>query len=78
MASVVPCILVHWVLKGFGFPWDDSSELGVNLGSLDKVLAHKTIECFDETVAQDVRVTCNGRRLDSVWGGAQFRSLAQH
>jgi hypothetical protein len=49
--SVVPYVVVHWVWKLFGFPWDDSSELGVNLSSLDKVLACKTIECLDESVA---------------------------
>jgi hypothetical protein len=48
---VVPCVAGHWVWKLFGYPWDVSIELGINFSSLDKVLAYKTIERFDETVA---------------------------
>ena len=64
--------------KLFGFPWDDSGELGVNFSSLDKVLAYKTIEGLDEAVAMDVAVARNCPRLDGAWGGAEFGSLAQH
>ena len=47
----MPCVIVLRVRKLLGFPWDNASELGVNLSLLDKVLAYKTIERLDETVA---------------------------
>ncbi len=74
----MPRIIVHRVRKLFWFPWDDSGEFGVNFSSLDKVLAYKTIERLDESVAQYVTVACNCRGLDDAWGRAEFRSLAQH
>lgn len=64
--------------KLFWFPWDDSGESRVNFGSLDIVFAYKTIERFDESVAQDVAVAGNCLGLDHVWGRAELRSLAQH
>ncbi len=74
----MPCVAVHWVWKLFGFPWDDTGEFRVNLSSLDKVLAYKTIEHLDESVAKDVAVGCNSPGLDLLRGGAKFWDLAQH
>ena len=76
--SVVPCVVVHSVRKLFGFPRDNTGEFRVNLSSLDKVLANKTIERLDESVAKDVTVSCNSPWLDLVRGGAKFWGLAQH
>jgi hypothetical protein len=77
--SVVPCVVVHSVRKLFGFPRDNTGEFGVNLSSLDKVLANKTIERLDESVAKDVTVSCNSPWLDLVRGGAKFGVLlAEH
>ncbi len=76
--SVVPCVVVRSVRKLFGFPRDNTGEFGVNLSSLDKVLANKTIERLDESVAKDVTVSCNSPWLDLVRGGAKFWGLAQH
>ena len=64
--------------KLFGFPWDDTGEFGVNLSSLDKVLAYKTIERLDKSVAKEVAVGCNRPGFDLVRGGAKFWGLAQH
>ncbi len=75
---VVPCVVVHWARKLFGFPWDNTCEFGVNLSSLDKVLAYKTIEHLDESVPKDVAVGCNRPGLDLVRGGAKFWGLAQY
>lgn len=72
------CIIVRRVRKLFRFPWTDSSELGVNLSLLDIFFAHKTIERFDETVAEEIAVPGHDRWLDDVWGGTEFRSLAEH
>ena len=69
--------------KLFRFPWDNSSEFGVNFSSLDKVLAHKTIERLDDSKAQDIAVARNCLGLDDMRSWAEFRSaqlggLAQH
>ena len=64
--------------KLFGFPWDDSSEVRVNLSSLYKVFAYKTIERLDESLAEEVTIACNCLGLNDVWGRAKFWSLAQH
>ena len=66
------------MLKLFGFPRDDSSELGVVFSLLDKVPAYKTIERFDESVAKEVAVSRYRPWHDETWGGAEFGSLAQH
>jgi len=66
------------VRKLFRFPWDNSSEFGVNFSSLDKVLAHKTIERLDDSKAQDIAVARNCLGLDDMRSWAEFRSLAQH
>ena len=75
---VVICIIIRRVRKLFGFPWTDSGELGVDLSLLDIFFAYKTIERFDETVAEEIAVLGHDLRLDDVWGGAEFRSLAEH
>ncbi len=74
----MPCVLVHRVRKLLGFPWDNTREFRVNLTSRDKVLAYKTIERLDKSVAKDVAVGCNRPGLDLVLCGAKFCSLAQH
>ena len=74
---VVSCVVVRGVRKLFGFPWDDSSEVGVNLSSLYKVFAYKTIERFDEPMAEEVAVICDCLGLDYIGGRAEFWSLAQ-
>ena len=58
--------------------WDNTGEFGVNLSSLDKVLAYKTIEHLDKSVAKEVAVGCNRPGFDLVRGGAKFWGLAQH
>ena len=63
--------------KLFGFPRDDSGELGVVFSLLDKVPAYKTIERFDESVAKEVAVSRYRPWHDETWGGAEFGSLAQ-
>ena len=78
VVTVVSCVVVRGVRKLFGFPWDDSSEVGVNLSSLYKVFAYKTIERLDESLAEEVTVACNCLGLDDVWGRAKFRSFAKH
>ncbi len=64
--------------KLFWFPWDNSSEFGFNFSSLDKVLAHKTIECLDDSKAQDIAVARNCLGLDDMTSWADFLSLGQH
>jgi hypothetical protein len=68
------------VRKLLRFPWTDSGKLGVYLGLLNKIFAYKTIEYktieyFDGTTAEEIAVVRNGRRLDNIWGWAEFRSL---
>ncbi len=78
VVSVVPCIVVHWVLKLFGFPWDDTGEFRVNLSSRDKVFAYKMIDRLDKSVAigKDIAVACNSLGFDLARGAANFWSLA--
>jgi hypothetical protein len=72
------CIIARRVGKLVRFPWTDSSELGVSLRLLDIFFAYETIERSDETVTEEITVSGNHRRLDDVWGGTEFESLAEH
>jgi hypothetical protein len=48
---------------------------------LDIFLAYKTIEFFIRwwcQVAKEIAVSGQDRLLDDVWGGTEFRSLAEH
>jgi hypothetical protein len=69
------CIIVCRVRKLFRFTWTDSSELGLNLSLLDIFFAYKTIERFDETVAEEITVPGHELRPDDVWGGRNIGVL---
>lgn len=60
------------------FPWTDSGKFGVYLGLLYKVFAYKAVERFDETIAEEIAVVGYCFRLDNIWGGAEFRRLAEY
>ena len=46
------------------------------LGLLDIVLTYKTVERFDQTMAEEVAVLGYELWLDNVRSGAEFRGLA--
>jgi hypothetical protein len=66
------------VRKLLRFPWTNPGEPRVYLGLLDIVLTYKTVERFDETLAEEVAVLGYELWLDNVRSGAEFRGLAQH
>ncbi len=44
------------VRKLFGFPRDDTRSFGVNFRLLDKVVAYKTVERSDDSIAKKVAI----------------------
>ena len=75
---VVICIIVRRVRKLLRFPWTNPGESRVYLGLLDIVSTNKTVERFDETMAEEVAVLCYELWLDSARGGSEFWGLAEH
>jgi hypothetical protein len=64
------------VRKLFGFPRDDTRSFRINFRLLDKVLAYKTVESFDDSVAKEVAIHGGVPWLDDAGSGAEFRSFA--
>ncbi len=64
------CEETVWVSKG-RYPL-----VRVNFRFLDKVLAYKTVERFDDSVAKKVAIHGSVPRLDDAGSGAEFRSFA--
>ena len=65
--------------KLFRFPFDESSCVTcvrIDIRLLNEVPAYKTVQCFDESVSEDVTVFCNSLRLQAFGSREELGCLA--